>query len=81
MKVIGLHGDVRVKGVLVEHDSATSEIRNVEVVCEGRVLKVLNHFLKSDHVSFTRSVFFNSTFSASMRPRTPAQYSEACLLK
>ena len=70
-----------VKSVLVEHDSATREMSNVEVVCEGRVLKIRNRFLKSDHVPFSRNIFFNGTFSASSRPRIPAQYAEACLLK
>ena len=69
------------KGVFVEHDSATSEMRNVEVVCEGRVLKVLNRFLKSNHVPLTRNVFVNGTVSASSRSRIPAQYAEACLVE
>ena len=81
MKVNGLHIDVRVKSVLVEHDSATSEMSNVEVVRDGRALQVLNRFLKSDHVPFTRNVFFNGTLSASSRAQIPAQYAEACLLK
>ena len=45
------------------------------------MLKVLNRFLKSNHVPFHRNVFFNGTFSASSRSRIPAQYAEACLLK
>ena len=81
MKVNGLHCDVRVKSVLVEHDNATSEMSNVEMVCERRVLKVLHRFLKSDHVPFFRDVFINDIFSASSRPRIPAQGAEACLLK
>ena len=81
LKVNGLHCDVRVKGVLIEHDSATSEMNHVEVVCEGRVLEVLNRFLKSDGVRFHRNVLFNGTFSASSTPRIPVQYAEACLLK
>ena len=32
VNVDGLHCDVRVKGVLVEHDCATSEMSNVEVI-------------------------------------------------
>ena len=32
MKVNGLHCDVRVKGVLFEHNSATSEMSHVEMV-------------------------------------------------
>ena len=70
MKVNGLHGDVRVKGVLVEHNIAAGEMRNVEVIREGRVLQVFNH------VPFARNVFFNCTFSASSRPRIPAQYAD-----
>ena len=50
VKVNGLHGDVRVKGVLVEHDSAYGERSIVKVVREGHVLKVLNRFLKSNPV-------------------------------
>ena len=50
MKVNGLHCDVRVKGVLVEHDGATSEVSNVKVVREALVQKVLNHFSNSIHV-------------------------------
>ena len=69
------------EGTWTSHDSATSEMCNVEVVCEGRVLKALNRFLKSNHVPLTSNVFFNGTFSASSRPRIPAQYAEACLLK
>ena len=46
MEANGLRCDVRVKSVLVEHHSSTSEMSNVEVVREGRVLKVLNRFLK-----------------------------------
>ena len=38
----GLHGDVRVKGVLVEHNSTTSIMGNVEVIREALVLKILN---------------------------------------
>ena len=78
MKVHGLHGDVRVKGVFVEHVGVMS---NVKVVREGHVLKVFNLFLKSNHVPFPRIVFFNTTFSAPSRPRIPAQYAETCLLK
>ena len=63
MKVNGLHGDVRVKGVLVEHDSATSDMSSVEVVCEGRVLNVLSRFLKSNHVPLTRN---GSSMTASL---------------
>ena len=52
-KVKGLHGDVRVKGVLVEHDSATGVMSDVEVAREGLVLKVLNRFLNGNHVPFS----------------------------
>ena len=61
------------KGVLVEHDSATREMSHVEVVREGRVLMVFDRFLDGDRVPFSRNVFFNGTFSASSRA--------ACLLK
>ena len=53
VKVNGLHGDVRVKGVLVEHDSATGVMSNVKVVREALVLKVLNRFLKSNQLPFS----------------------------
>ena len=62
MEVNGLHCDVRVKSVLVEHDSATGEMNDVNVVCKGRVLQVLNRSLKSDDVPFSCNVFFNGTF-------------------
>ena len=81
MEAGGLHGDVRVKGVLVEDDSATGVMRNVKVVRERHVLKVLIRFLICNHVPFSCSVFFNGTFSASSRSRMPAQYAVACLLK
>ena len=51
MNVSVLDSDVRVKGVLVEHDSAAGEIGNVEVFLQ------LNPFLKSNHVPFSRNVF------------------------
>ena len=35
MKVNGLHGDVRVKGVPVEHDSAYGAMSSFKVVREG----------------------------------------------
>ena len=74
VQVNGLHGDVRVKSVLVEHDSATGVMSNVRMVSEALVLKVLNRFLKSNHVPFLRNVFINGTFSASSWSRIPAQY-------
>ena len=59
MKVNGLHSDVRLKSVLVEHDSATSDMSNVEVVCEALVLKIVNRFLKSIRVArFLAHVLF-----------------------
>ena len=81
VKVNGLHGDVRVKGVFVEQECTTSIVSDTEMICEALVLKVLSRFLKSNHVPFARNVFFDGTFSASSRSRIPAQHVEACLLK
>ena len=45
------------------------------------MLQVFSRLLKSDHVPFARNVLFNGTFSASSRPRIPAQCAAACLLR
>ena len=81
VEVNGLERDVRVKGVFAKQDSATNVVSNVEVIREALVLKILNRFLKSNHVPFPRNVFFNGTFSASSRSRIPAQDAEASLHK
>ena len=65
VKVNALRCDVRVKGVLVEHDSAYGDRSIVKVVREGHVLRVLNRCLKRNHVPFSSNVFFNGTSSAS----------------
>ena len=75
MKGNGLHGDD------LEHDSASGVMSDVKVVREGLVMKVLHRFWKGNHVPFHTNVFFNGTISASSRPRIPAHYAEACLLK
>ena len=51
--------DVRVKSVLVDQDSTTSEMCSVNVVREALVLKVLHRFLERNNVSFACNLLFN----------------------
>ena len=59
VEVNGIDLDVRVKGVIVEQDSTTSIVGNVEVIREAPVLEILNRFLESNHVPILRNVFFS----------------------
>ena len=65
MKVYGLHCDVRVKGVLVEHDSATSEMSNVKVAREALVQKGTQSLLEQH----SRAIF--TAMCSSMAPSLP----------
>ena len=81
VEVNGLDFDVRVKGVLIEQDSAASVVGNVKVIREALVLEVIDCLLERNHVPFHRNVLFSGTFSASSRCRIPARDAEACLLE
>ena len=50
VEVNGLDSGVRVKGLFVKQDGTTNVVSSEEVIREALVLKILNRFLKSNHV-------------------------------
>ena len=81
VEVNGADLNVRMKGVIVEKNSASGVMSHMKMTRQAFVLKVLNCLLQSNDVPFLRDVLFDGAFFASSSSRVPVQNAEACLLK